>query len=527
MIAVSSSGRSFQALARYLAAGRDGDNPDRVAWTVGRNLPTDEPELAATFMRATAARSDRVEKPVYHIAISFDPGDSVDRATMERVADRVLERLGLAEHEAVIVAHRDRGHQHLHILINRVHPETGKAWERWKDQPIIQQVLREEERALGLREVSGTLAPAVSQETNAGELPQRVTTNGRLEPEGDDRDQSQPPAQQAISRASRVDQVAGDLETRDRIVELTREHYLAQLDVSAACSRTSQLDVVAARARDALDKFDRALGTVFRDPDHARRSYLAAVDDNGTAAATQAMRGSPEVFGALVTVERARAFGLVRDEDDRQARGLAPVAAASGREAIEALQVFGKVAADTQARRLEHAFTRELGEIYQEPSAVRSAFERFAAEHGVKQAGAALREKPDEFGQLRPEARDDRSRVEAHSERAAELGIQATTAREFAKSSGIKIRDPRLEAEPSNSRSESERAVAHEAAIRREVQALPSRADLERHIAQLVDRMSPREVQQLRRVVTAPRFALAMEIRTAIRDMALGRDDDR
>ena len=526
MIAVSSSGRSFQALASYLAKGRDGDNPDRVAWSAGRNLPTDDPELAATFMRATAARSDRVEKPVYHIAISFDPGDAVDRATMERVADRVLERLGLAEHEAVIVAHRDREHQHLHMLINRVHLETGKAWERWKDQPIVQEVLRDEERALGLREVSGTLAPAVDQEPTAGEQPRRVEATGPGGPERDDRGQSQP-LQQAHSRASRVDQVAGDLETRDRIVELTREQYLAQLDASAARSRTSQLDGATARAREALDKFDRALASVFRDPVHAHRSYLAMVDDKGTAAATQAMRSSPEQFGALVTVERARAFGLVRDEDDSNARALAPVAATRGRDAIETLHAFGKVAADAQARRLEHAFTRELGEIYQEPSAARSAFERFATEHGVKQAGAALREKPDEFGQLRSEARDDRSRVEAHSERAAELGIQATTARELAKSTELKIRDPRLEAEPGKSRSESERAVAHEAAIRREVQALPSRADLERRIAQLVDRMSPREVQQLRRVVTAPRFALAMEIRTAVRDIALGRDDDR
>ncbi len=62
-------------------------------------------ELAATFMRATAARSDRIEKPVYHVVLSFDPGDAVERATMERVANRMLERLGLTEHQAVIVAH--------------------------------------------------------------------------------------------------------------------------------------------------------------------------------------------------------------------------------------------------------------------------------------------------------------------------------------------------------------------------------------------------------------------------------------
>lgn len=157
MIAVSSSGKSFRALAWYLSNGRSGEEQDRVAWAVGRNLPTNDPELAATFMRATASRSDRVEKPVYHLALSFDPGDSVDREAMEGVAARVLDRLGLAEHQAVIVAHRDRGHAHVHVLVNRVHPETGKAWERWQDRPVIQEVLREEERALGLRQVAPSL----------------------------------------------------------------------------------------------------------------------------------------------------------------------------------------------------------------------------------------------------------------------------------------------------------------------------------------------------------------------------------
>lgn len=112
MIAISSSGKSFQALAWYLANGRTGAEQDRVAWSACRNLPTPEPELAGTIMRATAAQSDRVLKPVYHIALSFDPRDPVDRAAMERVADRILARLGLSEHQAVIVAHRDREHPH-------------------------------------------------------------------------------------------------------------------------------------------------------------------------------------------------------------------------------------------------------------------------------------------------------------------------------------------------------------------------------------------------------------------------------
>ena len=164
MIAVTSSGRSFRALSVYLARGHSGREHGRVAWTSPRNIPIDDPELAGKLMRATAAQNTRVVKPVYHLAISFDRRDQVSREQMEQVVDKVLDRLGLREYQAILVAHRDREHAHVHVLVNRVHPETGRAWERWKDRPIIEQVLREEERALDLRQINGRLAPVPGRE---------------------------------------------------------------------------------------------------------------------------------------------------------------------------------------------------------------------------------------------------------------------------------------------------------------------------------------------------------------------------
>src|SRR5688572_11780757 len=153
MIAVTSRGASFRAIASYLERGRTGTG--RVAWTSARNLVTDEPELAAKLMRATAAENVRAERPVYHLAVSFDPGDHVDRATMERVVDRVLDRLGLGDHQALLVAHRDREHPHVHVLANRVHPETLRVNRLSFDYRAIESVLRAEERALGMRLVAG------------------------------------------------------------------------------------------------------------------------------------------------------------------------------------------------------------------------------------------------------------------------------------------------------------------------------------------------------------------------------------
>jgi hypothetical protein len=55
----------------------------------------------------------------------------------------------------VIVAHNDTEHPHLHMMVNRVHPETGKAWSNSLDFKRIETSLRAQEIELELRQVPG------------------------------------------------------------------------------------------------------------------------------------------------------------------------------------------------------------------------------------------------------------------------------------------------------------------------------------------------------------------------------------
>jgi hypothetical protein len=148
-------GKGFLGLMRYVAYGHAGEERDRVEWVESRNLPTEDPETAARLMAAYARESVRTQRPVYHLVISADPGDPVDRASMSRVADAVLRELGLSEHQVLIVAHNDTAHPHMHLVVNRVHPETHRAWENGWDWPKIEKALRAEEVALGWRVVPG------------------------------------------------------------------------------------------------------------------------------------------------------------------------------------------------------------------------------------------------------------------------------------------------------------------------------------------------------------------------------------
>lgn len=209
MIGVSSSSRSFGSLGRYLVTAKEGPEEERVAWTSARNLPSDDPDVAVKVMRATAVQNVRTPKPVYHLALSFDPRDVVDRAAMERVADRVLTELRLKEHQALIVAHGDRRHPHVHILVNRIHPESGKAWDRWQDYSVIQKALRDEEKALGLRTVQTREAGSRQHD---GQEPKAIAS------------------------------VRADLDAHARVSEAAARQYSADGELAAAHARLDKLE---------------------------------------------------------------------------------------------------------------------------------------------------------------------------------------------------------------------------------------------------------------------------------------------
>lgn len=146
--------KSFAGTARYLAGLSRGMSPERVAWMEARNLETTDPDLAAEIMEATAARSTRCKTPAYHAIVAFDPKDAeagkVTPEIMKKVAAVTIERLGLSEHQILIYAHNDEPHPHMHFLVNRVHPGTGRAWSRSHDYERFLTIARDQARVYGL-----------------------------------------------------------------------------------------------------------------------------------------------------------------------------------------------------------------------------------------------------------------------------------------------------------------------------------------------------------------------------------------
>lgn len=160
MIGEIRAGASFQGLQHYLLHGSRETAGRTPAWSELRNLATQDPERAAREMAATAAEAPRVRSPVYHVILSPAPEDHLSRKQWSALADRVLVELGLEEHQVLGVLHTDTGVPHLHLAINRVHPETHRAWGTWRSKTRLEMALRQIEVEWGLRRVPGRLATA-------------------------------------------------------------------------------------------------------------------------------------------------------------------------------------------------------------------------------------------------------------------------------------------------------------------------------------------------------------------------------
>jgi hypothetical protein len=70
-------------------------------------------------------------------------------------------------------------------------------------------------------------------------------------------------------------------------------------------------------------------------------------------------------------------------------------------------------------------------------------------------------------------------------------------------------------------------AKARLGTLRQAVRDAPSRALLEHSIARVMARLEPREIKQLRLLVTAPQALLALQARGVLIDLALGRGEER
>ncbi len=145
-------GQQMEAAKSGERVSTRGQSDERVWFTDTRNCLNTDPERALEEMWHTAdsqawlkqqagvKRGGRVcEDPVQTLSLSWHKDDKPTPEHMIEAADSYLKHMGWDQHQAVYIAHRDTDHPHLHITLNRVHPETGRTLDNYRDQPRSQE----------------------------------------------------------------------------------------------------------------------------------------------------------------------------------------------------------------------------------------------------------------------------------------------------------------------------------------------------------------------------------------------------
>ncbi|MBU1212818.1 MAG: relaxase/mobilization nuclease domain-containing protein [Alphaproteobacteria bacterium] len=99
--------------------------------------------MAAQLMAAATELNPFTVKPVYHLMIAWGLDEHPTPDVMQTIATRTLELAGLDEHQCLIMGHGDTPHAHLHMMINRCHPVSGKTWKPSHDWRLFDRIMRQ------------------------------------------------------------------------------------------------------------------------------------------------------------------------------------------------------------------------------------------------------------------------------------------------------------------------------------------------------------------------------------------------
>jgi hypothetical protein len=121
-------GSSFRRLCKYLTTERDEDTGKpllRGDVVLSDNLAG--LDTVAIQMEGIAFLNPRCKDALCHYELAWPPGERPTRPQWIECAAHTLKALGYRDHQFMIVAHDDKKHFHIHIMVNKVHPETFKA----------------------------------------------------------------------------------------------------------------------------------------------------------------------------------------------------------------------------------------------------------------------------------------------------------------------------------------------------------------------------------------------------------------
>jgi hypothetical protein len=112
-------------------------------------------DTVAIQMEGIAFLNPRCKDALCHYELAWPPGERPSRPQWMDCASYTLNALGYQDHQYMVVAHDDKKHFHIHIMVNKVHPETFKAHTPYRNWLTLDAAMRVLEARYGWTHTDG------------------------------------------------------------------------------------------------------------------------------------------------------------------------------------------------------------------------------------------------------------------------------------------------------------------------------------------------------------------------------------
>ena len=133
-----SKGGKISRLADYITHEKDKEqdneqDKNKIDYYGGRGFICDDLNSWKAEMTALASDAPKCTNPITHWVMSWQEHERPTRDQLEESIDILLDELGMTDHQTIYAAHQDTDNYHVHVMINRVHPDTLKAPNNFRD----------------------------------------------------------------------------------------------------------------------------------------------------------------------------------------------------------------------------------------------------------------------------------------------------------------------------------------------------------------------------------------------------------
>ena len=131
---------------------------DKVLFSGSENFAFNSERSQMKEMIALASRSKRSKDPIFHLMISLEEGEKPTREQAKEMVRIALKQFGMSSHQCIWAVHQDTKNIHLHMVLNRVNPESEKCLEINKGfyKEAVQQIAALIDYAQGWKHTAGT-----------------------------------------------------------------------------------------------------------------------------------------------------------------------------------------------------------------------------------------------------------------------------------------------------------------------------------------------------------------------------------